>query len=85
MSTEDPTVYLRPANTRDSVQDQTRIFDSKKWLWVPDEEKCFQAACVKGQKGDKVTLELDDGSVSLARLPRGSMRAYECACMLLNF
>ncbi len=64
MSADDPTAFLRPASTRDALQDQMRIFDSKKWLWVPDEEKCFQAACVREQKGDKVTLELDDGSVS---------------------
>lgn len=67
---DDPTAFLRPAATRDAMQEQTRIFDSKKWLWVPDEEKCFQAACVKDQKGDKVTLELDDGSVSRATAQR---------------
>ena len=65
---DDPSAYLRPAATYDAVQEQTRIFDSKKWLWVPDEEKGFQAACVKQQKGDKVLLELDDGSVSSALL-----------------
>ena len=62
--TDDPSVYLRPSKTSD-VLDQMRIFDSKKWLWISDEEKGFQAACVKQQKGDKVIVELDDGSVSL--------------------
>jgi len=39
------------------------MFDSKKWLWISDEEEAFKSACVKKQKGDKVVLELVDGSV----------------------
>lgn len=60
---EDPSVYLRTSRTQD-VLDQTRMFDSKKWLWIPDEEESFKAATVKSQNGDIVVLELSDGSVS---------------------
>ena len=63
MSNDDPSVYLRVSSTRD-VLEQTRMFDSKKWLWVPDDEEGFKAACVKSQKGDSCLLELSDGSVS---------------------
>ena len=63
MSAEDPSTYLRTSKTQD-VLDQTRMFDSKKWLWVPDEEEGFKTANVKSQKGDRCVLELSDGSVS---------------------
>ena len=63
MSSDDPSAYLRVSSTRD-VLEQTRMFDSKKWLWVPDDEEGFKAACVKSQKGDTCLLELSDGSVS---------------------
>jgi len=63
MSNDDPSAYLRVSSTRD-VLEQTRMFDSKKWLWVPDDEEGFKAACVKSQKGDSCLLELSDGSVS---------------------
>ena len=57
---DDPSVYLRPSSSRE-VFDQTRIFDSKKWLWVPDEEEGFKKACVKNVRGDKVLVELTGG------------------------
>jgi len=38
------------------------MFDSKKWLWVPDDEEGFKTACVKKQTGDTCLLELSDGS-----------------------
>ena len=45
--------------------DQTRAFDSKKFLWVPHDEEGFQQVEVKKSKGEKVVLEFPDGSVSL--------------------
>ena len=62
MSETDPSMYLRK---QDNLQllEHTKMFDSKKWLWIPDEEEAFKSACVKKQKGDKVVLELVDGSV----------------------
>lgn len=64
MSETDPSMYLRK---QDNLQllEHTKMFDSKKWLWIPDEEEAFKSACVKKQKGDKVVLELVDGSVSI--------------------
>ena len=44
--------------------DQTRAFDSKKWLWVPHDEEGFQQVEVKKSQGEKVVLEFPDGSVS---------------------
>ena len=61
---DDPSVYLRPSASKD-VMEKTRAFDSKKWLWIPDEEEGFKAAQVLSTRGDKVRLELPDGSVSL--------------------
>ena len=61
---DDPSSYLRPASSK-TVMDQTRAFDSKKWLWVPHDEEGFQQVEVKKSKGEKVVLEFPDGSVSL--------------------
>ena len=57
---EDPSVYLRAAK---STTIETS-FDSKKWLWVPDEEEGFKAANIISQKGDKCVLELSGEGVS---------------------
>lgn len=64
---DDPSVFLRPAADR-SMQDQTRMFDSKKWVWIAHDEEGFVAAQVKGQKGDSLTIEMPDGQVGSARL-----------------
>ncbi len=64
MSNEDPSTYLRSSRTQDVI-DQTRMFDSKKWLWIPDDDEGYKAGSVKSQKGDKCTLELSDGTVSV--------------------
>lgn len=63
MTDSDPSVYLRPGRTTD-ITEQMRMFDAKKWLWLNDEEECFKAAFVKSQKGDKMVVELSNGSVS---------------------
>ena len=57
---DDPSVFLRPAK---EMQDPTRTFDSKKWLWIPDDEEGFKKANVKSTKGEKVLVELTDGQV----------------------
>ena len=57
---EDPSIYLRPAREK---QDPTRVFDSKKWLWVPDDEEGFKKGSVKSTRGEKVLVELTDGQV----------------------
>ena len=62
MSETDPSMYLRRQDNQQLLE-HTKMFDSKKWLWIPDEEEAFKSACVKKQKGDKVVLELVDGSV----------------------
>jgi hypothetical protein len=60
---DDPSNFLRASKTSE-LMEQTRMFDSKKWLWVPDEEEGFKAANIISQKGDKCMLELSDGAVS---------------------
>ena len=64
MTDADPTVFLRVGKTTDAVEETTRMFDSKKWLWVPDDEEGFKSGSVKTQKGDRLTVELSDGQVS---------------------
>lgn len=61
---DDPSAYLRPAASK-RVMDQTRAFDTKKWLWIPHDEEGFQQVEVKKSHGEKITLEFLDGSVSL--------------------
>lgn len=58
---EDPEVFLRAAPTKGG---QAAAFDSKKWLWVPDDQEGYLNVQVLSTKGDKVTVELPNGSVS---------------------
>lgn len=62
MSGDDPSAYLRPSRTKETI-DQTRMFDTKKWTWVPDEEDGFKAATIKSEKDERLTVELEDGQV----------------------
>lgn len=41
----------------------SQAFDSKKWLWVPDEEDGFKSASVLETKGQLVKVKLDNGKV----------------------
>ena len=59
---DDPSAYLRPSRVKDTI-DQTRMFDSKKWTWIPDDEESFKSASIKSQKGERLVVELDDGQV----------------------
>lgn len=61
MSDPDPTAFLRSEKAQGG---DTVLYDAKKWVWVPDEATAFVAAELKDQKGDQVTLELHNGSVS---------------------
>ena len=81
MSGDDPSAYLRPSRTKDTI-DQTRMFDSKKWTWVPDEEEGFKSAEIKSQKGERVKVELDGGQV-LAMNVCARARAYCTLCIRL--
>ena len=69
---DDPEVYLRAAPNKGG---SGGAFDSKKWLWVPDAEQGFAQAQVLSTKGDKVTVELPNGSVSEACMHRYMTRA----------
>ena len=75
MSGDDPEAYLRPSREKDTI-DPTRMFDTKKWTWVPDEEEGFKSATVKSQKGERLVVELDGGQVKyVATLAYTPMRA----------
>ena len=63
MSGDDPESYLRPSRVTDTI-DQTRMFDSKKWTWIPDDEEGFKSATIKSQKGERLVVELDNGQVN---------------------
>ena len=64
MSGDDPEAYLRPSKDKETI-DQTRMFDTKKWTWVPDEEEGFKSATIKSQKEEQLVVELDDGQVNM--------------------
>lgn len=60
MSDQDPSAFLRS----EKAQSGEPMYDAKKWLWIPDETAGFVAGQIKSQEGDKVVLELTNGSVS---------------------
>ena len=67
MTDADPTAFLRSGKTTDTLEETSRMFDSKKWLWVPDDEEGFKAGSVKTQKNDRLTVELSDGQVHVLK------------------
>ena len=78
---DDPSTFLRASKTTE-LMEQTRMFDSKKWLWVPDEEEGFKAANIISQKGDKCVLELSDGAVSHSGLMLNIIRLISLSLSL---
>ena len=58
--TEELSSFLRPGRDK-TIEEQTKRFDSKKWVWVAHKEQAFLAAQVKSQTGDVLLLEMPDG------------------------
>ena len=58
--------YLRQSQAQ-QLQDQTKTFDAKKWIWIPEQEKKgiegFIPAVVKSTTGEKCEVETQDGKV----------------------
>ncbi|XP_065826219.1 myosin heavy chain, striated muscle-like [Oscarella lobularis] len=52
--------YLRPKEKGGGIG--AGGFDSKKWVWVPHDTEGFVAGEVKSRKGNKVTVQLPNGS-----------------------
>lgn len=48
-------IYLKPS-TQDMIKFSSKQFDSKKNVWIPDNEEGFIAADIKSTKGDIVTV-----------------------------
>lgn len=62
--------YLRQSQEQ-KLQDQTKNFDAKKWIWIPDPDKKshegFIAGLVKSTQGDNCEIETQDGKVGSER------------------
>lgn len=62
--------YLRQSQAQ-QLQDQTKTFDAKKWIWITDPQKGgkegFIAAQVKSTQGEKCEVETQDGKVNRGR------------------
>ena len=63
MADVDPMQFLRQPPGVASME-QSKTFDAKKWVWVPDGKEGFVAAAVEKADGDNVTLKTSDGKVS---------------------
>ena len=77
---QDPSVFLRASKTQD---DQARLFDTKKWIWVVDDDEGFKPATIKDQTGDNVVVEMADGQVSrdlLATRKKACIIYFACSC-----
>ncbi|OQR75534.1 myosin heavy chain [Tropilaelaps mercedesae] len=56
----DPTAFLF-VSLEQKRKDQTKPYDGKKMVWVPDEREGFLLGNIEGQKGDDVTVDLPGG------------------------
>lgn len=61
---EDPVAFLRVSDKLARLE-ESKSFESKKWLWIQDKKECFKAAEVKSSKGDIYVVETNDGQVNL--------------------
>ena len=59
---EDPVAFLRVSNKVARLE-ESKAFESKKWIWIADKKECFKAAEVKSSKGDVYVVETNDGQV----------------------
>lgn len=57
---EDPVAFLRVSDKLARLE-ESKSFESKKWLWIQDKKECFKAAEVKSSKGDIYVVETNDG------------------------
>lgn len=72
--------YLRQSQQQ-QLQDQTKTFDAKKWIWIPEQDKKgqegFIPALVKSTQGDNCEVESQDGKVRLKRWRPHPLRNLE--------
>ena len=61
---EDPVAFLRVSDKLARLE-ESKAFESKKWVWIQDQKECFKAAEVKSSKGDIYVVETNDGQVCL--------------------
>lgn len=59
---EDPVAFLRVPDKLARME-ESKSFESKKWIWIQDKKECFKAAEVKSSKGDIYVVETNDGAV----------------------
>ena len=64
MEVEDPVAFLRVSDKLARLE-ESKSFESKKWIWIQDKKECFKAAEVKSSKGDIYVVETNDGQVYL--------------------
>ena len=64
MEVEDPVAFLRVSDKLARLE-ESKTFESKKWVWIQDKKECFKAAEVKSSKGDIYVVETNDGQVCL--------------------
>lgn len=69
----DPTQYLF-VSLEQKRKDQTKPYDGKKMVWVPDEKECYVLGNITGTKGDLVTVDVGKGE---------EVRLYSI-CILFN-
>lgn len=60
MEVEDPVAFLRVSDKLARLE-ESKSFESKKWIWIQDKKECFKAAEVKSSKGDIYVVETNDG------------------------
>lgn len=56
----DPSKYLF-VTLEQKRKDQSKPYDGKKMVWVPDEKECYVLGNIKETKGDLVVVEVGKG------------------------
>lgn len=79
----DPTEYLY-VSLETKRKDQTKPYDGKKMVWVPDPKDGFLLGEIKSTKGEQVTVDVPGGEVRVF-LPSSAMGHMVSTVTLLDF
>lgn len=86
----DPSQYLI-VSLEQKRKDQTKPYDGKKMVWVPDDKECFLLGDITSTKGDLVTVQVKGEEVTshslthcVASLPLCSTLQSFLSCLACN-
>ena len=80
----DPSEYLI-VSLEQKRKDQTKPYDGKKMVWIPDEKECYLLGNITSTKGDMVTVDVGKGEEVWNQQPLETQQNCNRFTVLLEF